>query len=369
MARRIGRWARWTGIALLGLILLLLVTFALPVQSWRTGEIDVPPLPVVPGGPAVSLVPRLWIDTDAGCGYSRTTDPDDCFALLLLTRSPTLEIAGVSTVFGNAPLAVTDSTTRMLAALLADAGDSIAVYRGAAHPGDTGTAARTALRRALAEGPLTVVALGPLTTIAAALDGRPDLRANVSRLVAVMGRRRGHLFHPAEGRGHGILFGHGPVFRDFNFDQDPDAAAQVLELAPPVTLVPYEAAREVMLTAGDLAALERAGGTPAWVAARAAGWLDFWQDEVGRRGFYPFDLVAAAYVRDRDRFGCARVDAWVAEDDQFFWPFGRLGLLVGMPGERPEAPRAAAPVVYCEQVAPGTGDRLVDALRREAGSG
>ena len=42
----------------------------------------------------------------------------------------------------------------------------------------------------------------------------------VVRLVSVMGRRPGHIFHPSEGEGDGILFGHGPVFRDLNFDLD-----------------------------------------------------------------------------------------------------------------------------------------------------
>lgn len=90
------------------------------------------------------------------------------------------------------------------------------------------TPASEALIVALETGPLTILALGPLTNIAQALTARPDLVANIARLIAVMGRRQGHLFHPAEGEGHGILFGHGPVFRDFNFDQDREAAARVL---------------------------------------------------------------------------------------------------------------------------------------------
>lgn len=108
-----------------------------------------------------------------------------------------------------------------------------------------------------------------LTNVAAPLRGRPDLLDHVSRLVAVMGRRRGHLFHPGEGSGRGILFGHGPVFRDFNYDQDRDAAAAVLGFGLPTTLIPYEAAWEVALDASDLARLEQAGPASAWVAARA----------------------------------------------------------------------------------------------------
>jgi hypothetical protein len=92
---------------------------------------------------------------------------------------------------------------------------------------------------------------------------------NVARLVAVMGRRPGHLFHPAEGRGNGILFGHGPVFRDFNFDKDRAAASEIVAMNLPITLIPYEGARSVRLAAADLAKLETAGGAAAWVAQHA----------------------------------------------------------------------------------------------------
>jgi hypothetical protein len=47
------------------------------------------------------------------------------------------------------------------------------------------------------------------------------------------------------------------------------------------------------------------------VAERSRAWLAFWRSEAGRDGFYPFDLMAAARVRDPTHFGCARVTAWV----------------------------------------------------------
>src|SRR5690606_18912460 len=143
-------------------------------------------------------------------------------------------------------------THRTLASLLREwsvTGIAPPLYRGA-EPGfaDDSPAVR-ALRQALAEGPLTVVALGPLTNVAAALDGHPALAANLTRLVAVLGHRPGHLFHPSEGTGGGNLFGHGPVFTDFNVRADPAAARAVLALGLPVTLVGYEAGRSVAIGA------------------------------------------------------------------------------------------------------------------------
>jgi inosine-uridine nucleoside N-ribohydrolase len=174
----------------------------------------------------------------------------------------------------------------------------------------------TELKVALEQGPLTILALGPLTNIAAVLREHPELRKNVSRLVAVMGRRPGHLFHPAEGAGGGMLFGHGPVFRDFNFALDPGAAAQVLAINLPVSFVPYDAARGIELTAADL---DRMESSLPRIVERSRGWLDYWRTHIGRAGFYPFDLLAAAYVVEPTLLRCTPVRAWVGEDHTLFW--------------------------------------------------
>ena len=111
-------------------VLLALLTFALPIKEWRTGELAAPPLPVVKGGPPITLARRVWVDTDAACGAGRTTDPDDCYAILLLARSPGIELVGISTVAGNAPLPETDRITRELMARVAlEAETSVPVHR------------------------------------------------------------------------------------------------------------------------------------------------------------------------------------------------------------------------------------------------
>jgi inosine-uridine nucleoside N-ribohydrolase len=206
------------------------------------------------------------------------------------------------------------------------------------------------------------VALGPLTNVALALEGEPGLRANVARLVAVMGRRPGHLFHPAEGRGGGMLFGHGPVFTDFNFAQDRTAATSVLRLGLPTTLVPYEAARQVTLRGADLDSIARAGAAPAWVVDRSRGWLDYWREQVGLDGFYPFDLVGAAYAVERELFDCAPVEGWIADDERPWGWLGKPALLVGN-GPRSEAtPDARGPVLYCPELDRAIHEWLVGRL-------
>jgi inosine-uridine nucleoside N-ribohydrolase len=231
--------------------------------------------------------------------------------------------------------------------------------------------AHAGLERALERGPLTIVSLGPLTNVAATLRRRPDLADNIGLLVSVMGRRPGHVFHPAEGRSSsGILFGHGPIFRDFNFSQDRTSASIVLGLAERISLTPYAAAREVMVTRRDLARMRSGPRAAAWLAERAGPWLDYWERDVGLAGFYPFDALAALYILHPQQFNCAKAFAWIAEDDRLpvMWrvALGSTGLLVGLEADRPQITRASGSVTYCGGVGEGLKDLLMDLLTRQS---
>jgi inosine-uridine nucleoside N-ribohydrolase len=330
-------------------------------------------LALVRGGPHVDRPSRVWIDTDAACDGANA-DPDDCFAILVLLHSPDVEIVGISTVFGNAPLAVVDRTTRELVGRVAGSSD-ILVHSGSssALKAERTTSiepAHAALERALERGPLTIVSLGPLTNVAATLRRRPDLAGNIGLLVAVMGRRPGHVFHPAEGRtSSGILFGHGPIFRDFNYSKDRTSAAIVLRLAKRISLTPYAAARVIMLNRQDLVRMRGGPRAASWLAERAGPWLDRWEGDIGLPGFYPFDALAALYVLHPRQFSCAKVSAWIAEDDRLpvLWRVvrGSTGLLVGLEAERPRLSSASGSVTFCGGVSDALKDLLMDSLTRQ----
>ena len=347
------RAARWLAVAALVAAAAMLGTLDIPAGTWRTGDEGLAPM--IFARENAELTGRLWIDTDAACGHSARTDPDDCLAIALLAREAGDRIAGISMVAGNAPLDVVERTTRELAARLsAELGRTLPVH--------TGTHGLTA---ALEEGSLTVVGLGPLTNLAAVLDARPELRSRVRLVIAVMGRRPGHVFHPAEGAGGGMLLGHGPVFRDFNFDMDVTAATRIVALGLPLTLVPYDAARRIEISTADLNRLAAAGGAAAWVAERSRAWLAYWRTDIGRQGFSPFDVLAAAYVVEPRQFGCAEVHAWIGEDSKSFILFRpRSALLVGQGDVRPENPRARGSARYCAEASAGIKPWLLERLAR-----
>lgn len=345
----------------LGLAVAIAVVLALPVAEWRTGRGDIEPLGLAPAGAHAVTAQRVWIDTDAACGASRTTDPDDCLALLALLKARAFSVVGVSTVFGNASIEVTDRTTRELLARLAAEGFAVPpVYRGrsasrAANDSVVPTPAESAMRAALSEAPMTIVALGPITNVAAALRSHPALATRVQRIVAVMGQRPGHVFHPVEGGTARMLLGHGPVFQDFNFAKDREAVAELLALGLPTTLVPYEAAQGMTIAAADLDAMDRGGAAARWAADRSREWLSFWREDIHQRGFFSFDLVAAAYLLHPELFRCAAVRPSIDKHSWYWrWVLGDTGLFVAQPSEAEADPRPR--VHYCPSASAGLHD-------------
>ena len=339
-------------------VLTLMTLFAATQWGvWRTGRAELPVMTLIPGGPELAAPDRIWIDTDAACGATARTDPDDCLAILWLV-SGGADIVGVSTSFGNAPGDVVAERVAALVAQMALAELPVPpVFPGHRDPAADGAvppAGVTALQAALEAGPLTILALGPLTDIAAALTGRPDLHPNVTRIVAVMGHRPGHLFHPTEGAGTGALFGHGPIFRDLNLSVDPEAAREVLAMHLPMTLIPYDAARATLITGPDLDTLARQSPAWAWVVQTARPWLAFWNDDVGMPGFYPFDWVAAAYLTDPAGLNCADVTVRITQE-WTFWVFPHDSLVVEVPTRTPAEPV----VLYCPETARSLHDVLV----------
>lgn len=64
-----------------------------------------------------------------------------------------------------------------------------------------------------------------------------------TRVIAVMGRRPEHRFHPSENRATGaMLFDHGSIFRDLDAVLDIEAVSVILAAGVPVVLIPYAAA-------------------------------------------------------------------------------------------------------------------------------
>jgi inosine-uridine nucleoside N-ribohydrolase len=219
---------------------------------------------------------RVVLDVDTGS--------DDAVAIMFAALHPKLDLLGVSTVNGNAPLVnTTDNTLRVLDFI---GRSDVAVHPGLARPivrHDFPAPKRFALDsekdmhgtqlplpaplsrpsttggvqflvdtvRAY-PGEVTVVAVGPLSNIAAALAEAPDMTSLVPEVVIMGGAHHVGNETPAA---------------EFNIWADPEAADMVLSAGfPRVTLVPLDATHQALVTSEDVLALQRLG-TPAGEAA------------------------------------------------------------------------------------------------------
>ena len=235
----------------------------------------------------------VWLDVDPAV-MPGGHEPDDGVAMVQAFHSPELRVAGVSVVFGNAPVERGYPIAREIAARYGPPG--LGVHRGSAEPSVGSTPASRALIAALEEGPLTVLALGPATNVAAALRERPDLAGRIEAVILVIGRR------PHEP----LTFpGGGPNLLDFNFELDPEAAEVVLRSGVRVVLAPFELAAQLPIPGADWAEL---WDTPFGEFFRRPieDYLDWFGEHYGRRATYPFDSFAVSWLVSPDLLDCDR---------------------------------------------------------------
>lgn len=207
----------------------------------------------------------FYLDCDTGI--------DDSLAIAYLLASPEVDLAGIGTVSGNVSAATGASNTLNLLHAAGRAGIPVAVgahdplggtFDGGAphvhgHNGiggtvlgesalttETETAAEMLVRLAYEyPGELRVIAVGPLTNLALALQLDPKIPALV-RDVTIMG---GAAFVP----------GNVSPAAEANIFNDPEAAAAVMKAAWPVTLVPLDVTMNHRFDETHRAALAAAG--------------------------------------------------------------------------------------------------------------
>jgi inosine-uridine nucleoside N-ribohydrolase len=243
----------------------------------------------------------VWIDTDPAIGEPER-DVDDGLALVQAFHSPELDIRGVSVVFGNAAL---DRGLPIARRLVKEFGPpGLRVFGGAAKASDGSheTDASRALAAALRAGPLTILALGPLTNVATVLATHPDLASRVSRVIAVAGRRPGQRFTTGTANPNG--------HRDFNFELDPRAFQVLLDSKVDVVLAPFEISSKIWLDGADLDRLAASGSAAArFLVAPSRAWRSMWSRLFGVDGFNPFDTLAVGYAISPAGFTCETIPA------------------------------------------------------------
>lgn len=232
------------------------------------------------GGMAVGQH-RVWVDTDMASGKLHG-DMDDALALIMLLRDTSVQIEGISVVHG---VGYAEKTVKRLLAWYAPQSE-IRVYRGARSHNELGVRneAVAAIEKAAEQGgPLTIMALGPLTNLATLFQSRPELRANVKAVSFCGGRRPDMVFSP----------GGKARFSDYNFDLDTAAGRMLMAHGLPLTLAGYDCSDSLFLNTADYVHLKgsRHPGDR-WMYRKLRRWEGFWRTFVGTdKGFIPFDCA------------------------------------------------------------------------------
>ncbi|WP_028117818.1 nucleoside hydrolase [Ferrimonas senticii] len=251
------------------------------------------------------------------------TDPgiDDAMALLFAHALPNIDLYGITTVFGNATI---DDGTKNACYLRDRFGINAIIAKGADKPlvrppvgpttivhGEHGLGyveapADTAINldprpayQFLCEevkrrsGEITIVAVGPLTNLALALQHDPEITQHVKQVV-IMGGAFG-----LDGN-----CGNVAPFAEANIHDDPHAADLVFTADWPVVIVGLDVTHKAFFSGEYLDALrDSAGETGQFIHDISRFYLEFYSNKVGLNGCHVHDPSAIAYVADPSLFG------------------------------------------------------------------
>jgi len=267
---------------------------------------------------------QIIIDTDPG--------QDDAVAILLALASPEeLEVLGLTCVAGNVALEHTARNARVICELAGRA--EMPVHAGCDRPlgcdlvtaehvhGQTGLdgpylpepemplqeahAVDFIIEtvRARPAGTVTLVALGPLTNIATALERAPDIAAKLREIVVMGGAQH--------------VGGNVTPSAEFNMHVDPKAADIVMRAGIPLTLVPLDLTHKVLVTPPRNSALRAIGTRVGRAVADLTGFIDRYNpDRFGEAGVPLHDPCTIGWLLRPDLFRSSKVNLTVETDDE-----------------------------------------------------
>ncbi len=135
---------------------------------------------------------------------------------------------------------------------------------------------------------ITIVAIGPLTNVARALQKEPKTMKKVKEIIAMGGAFR-------------VAGNQSPV-AEFNIYVDPDAAHRVFHSGIPITLLPLDVTQQGVLQRSDVVRLARRGkhGLGFFIQRMTRRYMEYHKETEGFLGGYLHDPLAVAVAVKRD---------------------------------------------------------------------
>ncbi|NMB01235.1 MAG: nucleoside hydrolase [Firmicutes bacterium] len=130
---------------------------------------------------------------------------------------------------------------------------------------------------------VTLVPTGPLTNVAAALIGAPDIKENIDRIVLMGGAAREGNWTPAA---------------EFNILVDPEAASVVFQSGVPITMVGLDVTHEAQVMASDVQLLLDSGKKVGVMVGELLEFFGEFHKTMGFAGMPLHDPLAMATVLD-----------------------------------------------------------------------
>jgi len=250
------------------------------------------------------MVKPVIIDCDPG--------HDDAIALLLaFAHRRQLDVRGVTVVAGNQTL---DKTVNNALRVLSFAGIECEVAAGYAKPlirplqtapevhGDSGidgpalpvsrleVSKRHAVQLIIEEirrsqEKITLIPLGPLTNVAAALIGAPDIKERIERIVLMGGAAYEGNWTPAA---------------EFNILVDPEAASFVFDAGIPLTMIGLDVTHKAQLYREDIERIRKLNKEVAIMVAELLDFYSGFHKTMGFTGSPLHDPLAVAAVLEPD---------------------------------------------------------------------
>ncbi|MBP2169627.1 inosine-uridine nucleoside N-ribohydrolase [Erwinia toletana] len=255
---------------------------------------------------------RLIIDCDPGNGIAGA-NVDDGLALALAMASPDISLELITIVAGNTPVEVgyrvaQDLVARLGLTIPVHKGESQALrepaepwrqaldqrvhqlqlthlWHGVREPMPMVTPeqdAVDAIGQLICDNPgeITLVAIGPLTNVARAMQRYPQLAESVAE-IAIMGG----------------VFALDDYLKDTNFGLDPEAAHQVLNSGAAITLVPMDATTQTLMTHQDLDRIAQIDKPLArFVSETFRPWIDYSIKTRNLPGCWIHDALVVAWL-------------------------------------------------------------------------